>query len=59
MIFWKLTSKISEKIYLNLLKKESSGNLDLDNLVRFILLVFLMFLFWSPILYLLTMIFDK
>jgi hypothetical protein len=58
VIFWKITDVISKKLLMKIFKRESSGYLDLDNLIRFLLLIIMVVLVWTPIGYVLTMIFK-
>jgi hypothetical protein len=58
VIFWKITDVVSKKLLLKIVKKESSGYLDLDNLIRFLFLIIIVVLVWTPIGYVLTIIFD-
>lgn len=58
VIFWKITDVMSKKLLLKIFKKESSGYLDLDNLIRFLFLIIMVVFVWTPIGYVLNMIFD-
>ncbi len=57
-IFWKITDVMSKKLLLKIVKKESSGYLDLDNLIRFLFLIIMVALIWFPIGYVLIKIFE-
>lgn len=57
-IIWKYSLIMTESLFSKVIKKKSSGSLDIDNLVRFIILIITVLLVWFPIIYVLTLIFD-
>jgi hypothetical protein len=58
IMIWRYSLSISETIFQKFTGKNTSGSMDVDNLVRFLILIVLVPVIWTPIIYILTLIFD-
>lgn len=58
VIIWKKSEKISESLLMKLLNKKSTKSMDIDNLIRFLILILWAALIWTPVIYVLSLIFD-
>lgn len=56
--FWKISDRWKEKIIFSLSKKNTTGSLDLDNLVRISFVLVIMAIIWIPLFLIGSLIFD-
>lgn len=58
VIIWRKSENICESLLMRFFQKKSTGSMDLDNLIRVLILIFWLGIIWTPIIYVLSLIFD-